>query len=72
MSNRPECLLDNYIMKQLIIEKDVPFLPLLDVMRESGKCDDLVKKIYQELGMEMPQSKNYLLCSFSQYFNKVQ
>ena len=70
--NRAECLLDNHIMKQLSVGQDRPFLDLLDAMRESGKCDDLVKKIYQKLGMEMPQSKNYLLCIFSQYFNKIQ
>ncbi|XP_065901002.1 uncharacterized protein [Dysidea avara] len=54
--NRAECLLDNHIMKQLSVGQDRPFLDLLDAMRESGKCDDLVKKIYQKLGMEMPQS----------------
>ena len=70
--NRAECLLENHIMNQLIAEEDGPFLALLDAMRESGKCDNLVKKIYQKLGMEMPQSKNYLLCIFSQYFNKIQ
>ena len=58
---RAECLLDNYIMKRLSTGEDGPLLTLLDAMGESGKCDDLVKKIYQELGMELPQSKYHLI-----------
>jgi len=59
--SRAECLIDNYIMRRLSTGEDGPLLTLLDAMRESGKCDDIVKKIYKELGMEMPQSKNHLI-----------
>jgi len=55
--NRAECLVDKYIIPRLSTGEDVPFLDLLDAMRESGKCDKLVKKIYEELGREAPQSK---------------
>ena len=49
-----EYLLDKYIMKRVQSgEEDVLYI-LLEAMRESGKCDSLVKKIYKDLGKSPP------------------
>ena len=54
---RAECLLEKYVLNRAEAGDNGPVLAVFDAMRESGKCDDLVRKIYNELGMELPPSK---------------
>ena len=49
-----EYLLDNYILKRIQTGEDHILSILLEAMRESGKCDSLVKKIYKDWGREPP------------------
>ena len=49
-----EYLLDNYILKRIQTGEDRILFILLEAMRESGKCDSLVKKIYKDLGIDPP------------------
>ena len=51
-----EYLLDNYIMKRIQGGDEDVFYILLDAMRESGKCNNLVKKIYASLGKSLPDT----------------
>ena len=50
-----EYLLDHYILKRIQTGEDHILFILLEAMRESGKCDSLVKKIYKDLGMDLSQ-----------------
>jgi len=49
-----EFLLDNYIMKRIQGGDESVFYTLLEAMRDSRKCDNLVKKIYTSLGKPLP------------------
>jgi len=54
---RAECLLEKYVLNRAETGDNGPILAVFDAMRESGKCDDLLGVIYNELGMELPPSK---------------
>lgn len=49
-----EYLLDNYIIKRTQSGEEEVLCILLEAMNESGKCDSLVKKMYNELGKSPP------------------
>ena len=52
--SQAEYLLDNYILKRVYSGEEDVLYALLEAMKESGKCDSLVMKIYKDLGKSPP------------------
>ena len=49
-----ECLLDKFILGRIGSGEGEVFFTLLKVLSDTGKCSDVVNKIYAELGISPP------------------
>ena len=62
-----ECLLDKFILNRVHSGEDEVLFTLLDVLGETGKCNDVVTKICTELDRPLPQLGQYCVCCMCVY-----